>query len=649
MMSIITKRIRNIFSKQKSSQRGFALPTVLFLIVILSTVAYATLLQANNSLNLAYKQSYLQIARMASKSAVDYAQEQFDNSICGNYSGTAEQDLISNNRYRVTLRAEVISTSADGYEKVIKGTGSVYLPRQSETAKYVFDIRSEIVRTYATCKTPADFAPLLWLDASDTDTLRRSTVTTTNITPTPTTDGHGWLDLLLPNDSVEEKVSDGLQGPLSWLSNDLEMHTCDGWEFLFILCSTTGQRDLYTGLVFDNINVPQGATISSATVQFVGATPSGSGGSVTHRIKGIYKSTTNPHLNMFSSFVNNQVRTPMTTAGRHTTAYSDVSSNNFPPGNVVNFDVTNVAQEMINNPNWDPTGAGNGGRMGFGIYRVAGTGTRKTLKDGVRLSINYTTSTITNSSNTETITEWLDKSGNGNHARTAYGNDPTRQDNQINGLPVVRFSGGTLLSSLTTALSGKQEMTVLAVVKPSFSTSDNDGRIVTGMSTTGNHDNTGSDGIMPLFRYGTNSGFSNNYSGNGTSYRTDYTCAVACENRAYPFVSAFTLETPPTSVVGILKGEGVEVGNKTGISPPGPPSPYSYSIDQLYIGGRRSGSMAGGSGADYFNGDYAEIVVYDKALTCRQIESLEDYLRDKWGLSASQYTSTCPADLIPTL
>jgi hypothetical protein len=59
--------------------------------------------------------------------------------------------------------------------------------------------------------------------------------------------------------------------------------------------------------------------------------------------------------------------------------------------------------------------------------------------------------------------------------------------------------------------------------------------------------------------------------------------------------------------------------------------------------------MAGGSGTDYLNGDYAEIVIYDKALECRQIEALEDYFRNKWNISASQWATTCPEDVIPTL
>ena len=83
------------------------------------------------------------------------------------------------------------------------------------------------------------------------------------------------------------------------------------------------------------------------------------------------------------------------------------------------------------------------------------------------------------------------------------------------------------------------------------------------------------------------------------------------------------------------------------MSPTG--SPYTFSIDQFYYGGRRNGSINGGTGTDYFNGDFAEIVIYDHALECREIEQLEDYFRGKWNLSAAQYTSTCPPDNIPTL
>ncbi len=622
-------------------QKGFILPTIIGLMTIMSVVAYAALLQANNSLNLAYKQAYIQMARVASKAAVDYAKEQFDQSTCGNYTGTTEQDLVSNDRYRVTFRAEVLDTSADGYEKTIKGTGSVYLPRLSSTAKYVFDIRSEIVRTYAVCKTPDNFAPIVWLDASDTTTLLTTSASTSTST-SPMTFGNASDTT---RESVEERVDTGGQTSASWQSSDLEMHFCDSTEFSGSICSNSSQRPLYTGLVFQNVNVPKNATISSATVRITGGTPAGSSGSLTHRAFGIYNTAADPHLPLFTSSGSNQVRNRITTASLRTAAYSDLTTNNFPPGNTANFDVTAIAQEMVNNANWNPAT----GRMGFGIQRQSGNtnASRRTTKNGLQLVVNYTTSSIGPSSNGGTVTQWNDKSGNGNHAQLAYGNAPTRVDSQINGRTIVRFNNGTLLSNLTTALNSKREMTVLAVVKSNFSTSGNDGRVVSGMNTSATNDTPGSTGIIPLFRYGNGNGFSSQYSGSSSSYRTDYTCGVNCANLTYGYSAIFTIdENNSANITANLKGNGSPAAQKTGINPG---SNYSYSINQFYFGGRRNGASSGGAGADYFNGDFAELVIYDKALECQQVEALEEYLRAKWAVTGSAYTSTCPEPTVPIL
>ncbi len=623
------------------SEKGFILPTIIGLMTIMTFVAYAALMQANNSLNLAYKQAYIQMARVASKAAVDYSKEQFDQSTCGNYTGTTEQDLVSNDRYRVTFKSEVLKTSADGYEKTIKGTGSVYLPKLSTSAKYVFDIRSEIVRTYAVCKTPDNFGPTVWLDSSDLSTLKTTSVSTTTVT-TPTTFGNASNST---RDSVEERADTGGQTTNSWQSNDLEMHFCDTTEFSSSICNNASQRKQNIGLVFQNVNVPKNATITSASVQMVGGTPSGTGGNVTHRAYGIYNTSSDPHLPLFSSSGSNQVTARLSTANLHTVAYNDLTTNNFPPGNTQTFDVTSIAQEMINNSNWNPSN----GKMGFGITYQSGNGnaTRRATKDGLRLSINYTVGTVAPATNNGTVTQWQDKSGNGNHALLAYGNTPTRVDNQINGKPIVRFNNGALLSNLTTALTNKREMTVIAVAKPNFTTSSTDGRIVSGMNTTGNNDTSGNTAIVPLLRNSTGDGFSSMYSGSSAANRTNFACGGTCAGNPYIFGSLFTIDpTNINNVTAQLRGNGVQVAQKTGINPG---SNYSYSINQLYFGGRRNGASSGGAGADYFNGDYAEIIVYDKALECQQVEAIEEYLRSKWAISVTAFTSACPAPNVPTL
>lgn len=636
------------------SRRGFALPTVIIMTLVLSLVAYAVLVQANNNLTTTYKQTYIQIARTASKAAIDYAQEQFDSSTCGDYDGTPEQELISTDRYRVTMKADVIETSADGYEKIVQGTGSVYLPKTSATAKYVFDIKSEVVRTYALCKTPDNFAPLIWLDASDTDTLKKTIVSTTT---TSSQTGGYILDLFQPNDTVEEKVSDGSQGLFSWLSNDIEMHTCDRAEFTIFACNgSLSDRDVYNGFVFENINVPAGSVISSATLQLKGAVPSGTGGGVTHRIYGLFETATNPHLDLFEPFGTNQVKSRIENSTLRTTTYFDQSTNNLPPGNVVNFDVTSILQEMVDNPNWDP--ASNNGKVGFGLERVTGTGSRKACKGnpglgfcadkGPKLTVTYDAgANTTQAENGEGVDEWQDKSGNGNHARAVYGNVPTRVDNQINSNTIVRFNNGAMVSTLTEALANKREFTVLAVIKPNFSTSASDARFVTGMTSSASSDNVEGSSISALLRNSTTSGFSSIYAGTSSSYRTNYACGVTCADTPFIVSSVFRVEDDD-SVTATLKGNGTIGTENPGVNPSVASPPYVYGIDQVYFGGRRSGSMPG-SGGSYFNGDYAEIAVYDKALACREIEALEEYFRNKWNVFASPAETTCPANTIPTL
>jgi hypothetical protein len=422
------------------------------------------------------------------------------------------------------------------------------------------------------------------------------------------------------------------------------MHTCDSTEFSSSICSSNSTKYLYAGLIYSNINIPKNATITAASITVACTTPAGSSGSETQRIRGIYKASNNPHPDLFTQGGSSQIKTPLDTGNLHTSAFADKTSNNCPPGNNTVYNITDVVQEIVNHANWDPNTGG--GRMGFSFERTAGKGSRHMLKAGNQLTISYSTSTVAQADNGDPIGEWDDLSGNGNNAVATHGNDPTRVDNQINGKSIVRFNNGDMLSALTSAQTGKREMTVFAVIKPNFSTSGSDGRIVSGTSSGATNDTTSGSSIIPLLRYGANTGFSNLYSGSASTYRTDYSCGAPCTSTPYLFTSVFSINTSNNTITSTLKGNGSQVNQRTGFNPSG--SPYTFGIDQFYYGGTRSGAMPGG-GTNYFNGDYAEIVIYNYALTCRQIESLEDYFRGKWALSATAYTSTCPADLVPVL
>lgn len=632
-----------ILCKLAKNNQAFALPTIVLLTLIMSFVAYGALLQSNNNMNLAYKQAYIQMARGASKAAIDFAQEEFDNAGCGDYTGTTETDLVVNDRYRVTFKSDVLETSADGYEKTIQGTGNVYLPKNSETAKYVFDIRSEIIRTYALCKTPDNFNPTIWLDSSEPDTLYEAGASASNTVTASTSFGSAGSST---RDTIEERVSNGTQTTNAWQSNDLEMHTCDNTEYSSSICSSSSTRYLYAGIVFQDVNVPQGADITSAVINY-GCASGGASGPLTHRIRGIYNSSTDLHPDLFSSSGSNQVRTPMTTSSLRTSATATVNTNNCPPGNGNSMDVTSVVQEIIDNSNWDP--ATGSGRMGFGMERTSGNGARKFSKDNIQLVVTYSSAsgpTLSNANN-DSISEWHDISGNGNHAIATHGNIPTRVDNQIDGKRIVRFNNGNMLSSLTSALNNKREMTVLAVIKPTFSGSSTDGRVISGANSSASNDTTSGSSVIPLLRYSNNNGFSSVYSGSASSstYKTNYNCSTTCNNQPFIASSVFRSEDSSDTETA-LKGNGQEGASRSGLAPSG--SPYNFDINQVYFGGTRTGAMPG-SGTAYLNGDYAEVVVYDYALTCREIESIEEYLREKWDIYSSPAETTCDAITIPTL
>lgn len=627
---------------RRIDERGFALPVIILLMSLMAITAYTVLLQSSNSLTLTYRQTYSQMARVASKAAIDYAQEQFDKSTCGNYTGTAETTLVANTKYRLTFKADVLSTSADGLTKLIQGTGSVYLPKNSASARYIFNIESEVVNTFASCKTPLDFNPLLWLDGSDTATMLGQITGTAHTT---TTFGAATN---ATRDTLQELASSGAQTTNSWQNKDMQMSTCATADYDNSTCTANATKYTYNGIVFQNVSIPKNALITSATLTLVGDTPSGAGGSITNKITGLYQSASNPYTPLWTSTGTGQIKTPLTTNGLHTSQTTSFSTNNLPPGNGVSVNVAGIIQEMVNNANWGQNindGKNDQYNMGFAIERSSGSGSRNLKKDGLILDVTYVSLSNPPSTNGSGIVQWNDKSGNGNNAIATYGNTPTRQDNQINGNSVVRFNSGAYLSPLALSLTGKREMTTFAVIKPNFGTSANDGRIVSATSTTVNSDLISGNSIVPLLRNGNSSGFSSIYSGSGASYRSNYTCSPTCASTPSLFSSVFRIQNS-SKVDSLLRYNGGQVVENDGYAPTG--SPYLFSVNQIYIGGTRSGSGVG-SGTGYLNGDYAEIIVYDHALTCYESESIENYLRNKWGLSASAYPETCIDGAVPTL
>ncbi len=214
------------------------------------------------------------------------------------------------------------------------------------------DIRSEIIRTFAVQKSPLDYSPIAWYRGDDAPSLLRVINNGTTLTPTTTGNINGSSDY---RDSLEE-LSTGYNKTTAFDSNDLEMHRCDQAEWDANQCAnnaaTLQQR---VGIQFSGVNIPRNSTISSATLEIQGGTPSGTAGSMTTRIRGIYQAANNPHINPFFRLDQNVLRDRLNNTALITSAFVDATSNNFPPGNAIPFNVTTIVQEMVNNPNWDPT------------------------------------------------------------------------------------------------------------------------------------------------------------------------------------------------------------------------------------------------------------------------------------------------------
>ena len=627
--------MKRLSNKQQS---GFALPIILMLIGILAMTGYSVLDHTVLTLRNTYSLSYSQMARVASKAAIDYAQEQFDNSSCGGYTGTAEQNLVTNNRYRTTFKVDVLTTSPDGLTKMVRGTGSVYIPKNIASARYVFSVNSEIINTYSTCKTPPDFGPLIWLDGADTATMVGQQAGAVHKVTT-----FGAANATT-RDTIQELASNGSQTMSSWQDTTMQMSTCKNANYSVATCSSNATKYTYNGITFQNVNIPKNATILSATLTLNGVPPAGQGGALNNQLYGLYSSSTVPYLPLWTSSGTSQVGNLITDPTRRTAASVAFSTVSLPIGNSFVFSVAPVVQEMVNNSHWGDSSS-NLYNMSFGIQRTSGAGNRNVAKDGLQLDVTYISVGAGNVANGGNIIQWNDKSGNGNNAVYAYGNYPTRQDNQINGKTIARFNNGALLSPLATSLANKRELTTFAVIKPNYTTSASDGRIVSATTTSVGSDLVSGSSIIPLLRYASNNGFSSQYSSNTSAYRLDYNCGAGCNNATGLYTSIFDTQDA-THINSYLRFNGVQVGEKDNIAPPG--SPYFFSVNQFYFGGTRTG-LGAGSGTNYLNGDYAELIVYDHALTCLQAASIEDYLRVKWNLNAVAYNNGCPPPTIPTL
>lgn len=586
-------------TKQKD-QQGFMLPSLIVLMALLGIIG-ATMIQTTlRSLTAAVRHSYTQMAHVASKAGIDYAEEQYE--LLPSYSGTDEFDLIVNDKYRITIEIDVLYNEGSSAKR-IQSFGRVYIPEGSSTASYVRDIKASIIRNGELEGNPGDYYPVLWLDAGGDNTLYEG----------PSNNNHSTNALYgsFYGDNVEEygsNASPGNRGKLQFGSTAIELPCvsstppCNG---------SFGTQKI--GLRFRDIGVPNGATVTNAYIQFRQQS-SQYAGAVNFNVHGIAQD--NPSSWNGDYDVTNR---PKTTASVSWTPPNwNVSGGQ---GSNERVYVTDIVQELVNRSGWNPSQA-----MAFAIEWVSGSGVRKAYKGSGSstkpyLYVQWEDTGGQEATNTgDGIERWEDISGNANHALFTYGTRPTLQTNQINGRPAVRFSAdGALRSALNTAITS-EGVTVMAVMRPRVGSAI-DARFVSLMNTAQSEDHNTTSGIAILKRSSSGSTihqFYNNVTAESLSSAIDGNWAMY------------------TSRLGALRAERL-LKNST-------PDNYSEVItsmtndlNEVFIGGRRSGS----AGTNYADVDIAELVVYDKELSCSQLQLVEYYFEGKYNIPIS-FKDPCP-------
>lgn len=231
------------------------------------------------------------------------------------------------------------------------------------------------------------------------------------------------------------------------------------------------------------------------------------------------------------------------------------------------------------------------------------------------------------------VSTWTDLSGNSNNAVQTDGSaQPLYITNSINGLPVVRFDGVDD-QLVVPNISGTNNFTIIAVARTS------------GQETIVPESNSGVGGSQgeqyllsdnrPL-----DTGNTNN-SGAGVSLGDNGVSVFE-----YQWMPSGPDQTPPQAVFAGAVGTNAALVSVV----------YSANQPSIYLNGSlvrvgltslRSNVFApreiGGDAYGFFNGDIAEILIFNRALSDSERVVVESYLDDKYAVASS--VPTAPVDL----
>ena len=576
------------------SDQGVIMPVVAVFLVVLASLGMTVVLSAGLVTRSTIHFSYNRIAHTASKAAIDFAEEEYERN--EQYDGTAEQTLATTARYTSTIEIVVLYDQGPSAKR-IQAIGRVYIPAGSGgPAEFTREIQASIIRNGEVAGNPADYEPVLWLDAQEPNSLFASAGGGAGMQTITSLYGSANGDV------VEERGADSDKNPgqLIFGNDDLEM----SWDG-----SNKGHQ--HVGLRFRGLNAPQGSTVDDAYIQFT-VDQTKFAGAVQLTVEGVDEDDSG----QWSGY--NDVSSSTKTTANTTwdpPNWNDVGES----GEDERVDVTSIVQEIVDRGGWS---AGN--NISFAISYVQGSGIRTAEKGknggNPELVVQWDSATGGGlaQNDGDSVGEWLDKSGNGNDAVLAFGSDGTYELSEINGLDAVRVPNGTIFrSDLSPDMTG-DGITAFMVMKPSSSATDSDGRFLTGMNSSQTHDYNTDDGIVPFYRSGSSSTMAQYYDGDQ---------GETLGNAVDDTWSVYTSRISDDYVERLLENGYENYANRI--------STVDYVINQLYLGGRRNNT----SGDDYSAMDVAEVIVYDSALVCSQLQEVENYLGLLYGITIG--TKSC--------
>lgn len=218
---------------------------------------------------------------------------------------------------------------------------------------------------------------------------------------------------------------------------------------------------------------------------------------------------------------------------------------------------------------------------------------------------------LSGTTNGTAIGTWTDASGNGFSVTQATGGaQPLFIPNQINGFPVLRFNGTSsfLQGSFTGGITSKTMFAVckLATLTPSGTATAG------GPVTVQSADGTIFDAI--IYNEITAKRWMN---GSDNGVRSPSTISPTDESSLDTLLMAIR---STTSSYTLYRNTAV-LQSTSAYSPP------TITAGKFNVGYRHTGG-----GSPYFYGDIAEVIIYDKALTDSERQTVEAYLVSKYGI-----------------